>query len=350
MRGLLERLGDGIVLGGEGYVFELERRGYVTSGAFVPEVVLDHPEAVVQLHREFLRAGSEVMMALTYYAHREKLRHVGRENDLEAMNRAAVRIAREVAGEGDALVAADLCNTWCWDPADRASDHVVRQMYEEQLAWAVDEGVDFVVAETNDFLGEALIALSAIRETGLPAVVTLASVQRDTTRDGHDYVEACKALADAGADVVGFNCDRGPATMLPLVRRLRDAVTTPIAAQPVPYRTDETTPSFEGLRTEDGSGAFPLALEPYLLPRDGMAEFAREAEEIGVNYVGCCCGSSPAHLRAMAEALGRRPPASRNSPAMDLHPIAGATVAPHSDDFEAVWQLSSQGGSPGERA
>jgi NDP-sugar pyrophosphorylase family protein len=104
------------VLGAEGYVFELERRGYIKAGPFVPEVVLDFPGAVRELHREFLRAGAEVMVALTYYAHREKLRDVGREQDLEAMNRHAVRIAREVAAEGDALVAGNVCNTWAYDP------------------------------------------------------------------------------------------------------------------------------------------------------------------------------------------------------------------------------------------
>jgi len=101
---IAERLRAGTMLGAEGYVFELERRGYIKAGPFVPEVVLDFPDAVRQLHREFLRAGADVMVALTYYAHREKLRDVGREGDLEAMNRQAVRIAREVAREGDALV------------------------------------------------------------------------------------------------------------------------------------------------------------------------------------------------------------------------------------------------------
>src|ERR1700738_1113837 len=114
-RGILERLAQGVVLGAEGYVFELERRGYIKAGPFVPEVVLDYPDAVRELHREFLRAGADVMVALTYYAHREKLRDVGREGDLEAMNRQAVRLAREVAREGDALVAGDICNTWAFD-------------------------------------------------------------------------------------------------------------------------------------------------------------------------------------------------------------------------------------------
>src|ERR1700734_200757 len=101
---IVDRLRNGTVLGAEGYVFELERRGYIKAGPFVPEVVLDFPAAVLELHREFLRAGAEVMVALTYYAHREKLRHVGREGDLEEMNRQAVRLARQAAAEGDALV------------------------------------------------------------------------------------------------------------------------------------------------------------------------------------------------------------------------------------------------------
>src|SRR5271157_2441529 len=133
-RGILERLKNGIVQGAEGYVFELERRGYIKAGPYVPEVVLDFPEAVKELHREFLRAGSEVMVALTYYAHREKLKDVGRENDLEAMNRQAVRLANEVAREGDALVAGNICNTWAYDPQNaKASSSIVRAMYEEQL-------------------------------------------------------------------------------------------------------------------------------------------------------------------------------------------------------------------------
>src|SRR5450755_341839 len=138
-RGILDRLRGDFVLGAEGYVFELERRGYIKAGPYVPEVVLDFPEAVRELHREFLRAGSEVMVALTCYAHREKLRHIGREGDLEAMNRQAVRIAREVAREGNALVAGNVCNTWAYEPDSRASAAAVRAMYEEQLGWAAQE-------------------------------------------------------------------------------------------------------------------------------------------------------------------------------------------------------------------
>jgi betaine-homocysteine S-methyltransferase len=335
--GLAERLGGGTVVGAEGYIFELERRGYVKAGPFVPEVVLDFPDAVRELHREFLRAGADVMVALTYYAHREKLRHVGREGDLEAMNRQAVRIAAEIASEGGALVAGNVCNTWAYDPADPASGDTVRAMYAEQLGWAADEGIDFVISETNDYLGEALIALEVIQGLGLPAVVTLATTQPDQTRDGYEYVQACRILADHGAAVVGLNCDRGPETMLPLIARIRDAVDCPVAAQPVPYRTDSVAPTMQSLRTDGVERVFPLALDPFACTRFEMAQFATDARDLGVGYVGICCGAGPHHVRAMAEALGRDTPASKYSPSMDLHPMFKADVAARDAAFLDAW-------------
>jgi betaine-homocysteine S-methyltransferase len=337
--GLVERLKDGTVLGAEGYVFELERRGYIKAGPYVPEVVLDFPAAVAELHREFLRAGSDVMVALTYYAHREKLRDVGREGDLEAMNRHAVRIARDVAREGGALVAGNICNTWAYDPDDPSTRDIVRAQYTEQLGWAVDEGIDFVISETNDYLGEALIALEVIGDLGLPSMVTMATTQPEQTRDGYDYVEACRILADHGATVVGLNCDRGPAMMLPLIARVREAVDCAVAAQPVPYRTTPESPTMESLRSDGMKRAFPLALEPFGCTRFEMADFAVAARDLGVNYVGICCGAGPHHVRAMAEALGREVPAGKYSPALELHPMYREDVTARNATFAAVWNV-----------
>ncbi len=335
--GIMERLTSGTVLGAEGYVFELERRGYIKAGPYVPEVVLDFPDAVRELHREFLRAGSDVMVALTYYAHREKLRHVGREGDLEAMNRRAVRIAREVAQEGDALVAGNVCNTWAYDPDDPSAREAVRVMYAEQLGWAVEEGIDFAISETNDYLGEAVIALKVMQELGLPAMVTLASTQSDQTRDGYDYAEACRILAAEGAQIVGLNCDRGPQTMVPLMAKIRETVDCAVAAQPVPYRTDSAAPTMQALRSETTQRAFPLALEPFGCTRFEMAQFALQAHDLGVDYVGICCGAGPHHVRAMAEALGREVPASKYSPSMNLHPMFRADVSAKDAMFFDTW-------------
>jgi betaine-homocysteine S-methyltransferase len=322
---LMERLEQDVVLGAEGYLFELERRGYVQSGPFVPEVVLDYPDAVRELHREFLRAGAEVMVAFTYYGHREKMRVIGREDDLEPLNRDALRLAKEVAAEGDALVAGNICNTWAYDPDDPdASGEVVRAMYREQVQWAVEEGADFIVSETNDYLAEALIGVEVIREHGLPSVVTFASTS-DTTIDGFRFDEACKRVEEAGADVVGLNCSRGPETMFPILERVRAAVSCPVAAQPVPYRTTEQMPTFVTLERE-GERSFPVGLDPFVLTRFEMADFAVAARDLGVGYIGICCGGAPHHVRSMAEALGRTVPASRYSPAMELHPVLGENV------------------------
>jgi betaine-homocysteine S-methyltransferase len=326
-RGLLERLhGTGAVLCAEGYLFELERRGYLQAGAYVPEVVLDHPEAVAQLHREFMRAGSDVIEAFTYYGHRAKLRLIGKEDRLEPLQRNALAIAASVAAETSdepPLVAGDISNTTIYGLDDPAVAGEVRAMFDEQVAWAAEAGVDMMVAETFSYHGEAMLALDAIKRAGLPVVVTLA-VHREGLRDGVPLGESVRRLEQAGADVVGLNCARGPATMLPLLREVRAAVSCPVAALPVPYRTTPEYPTFQSLRDPacdclPGDRPFPVALDPFTCNRYEMAAFARTAYDMHVRYIGVCCGGAPHHVRAMAEALGRKPEASRYSPDMSKH-------------------------------
>jgi betaine-homocysteine S-methyltransferase len=128
--GLLDRLASGPVVCAEGYLFECERRGYLQAGTFVPEVVLEHPEVVSQLHRQFVHAGSDVVQAFTYYAHREKLRLIGKEHLVEKLNRRALELAREVASATGSLFAGDLANTNVF-VADARSRATVRAMFEE---------------------------------------------------------------------------------------------------------------------------------------------------------------------------------------------------------------------------
>ena len=124
-KNLIERLNKGPVLCAEGYLFAMERRGYLQAGAFVPEVVLEHPEVVSQLHREFIRSGSEVVQAFTYYGHREKLRIIGKENLLEPLQKNALKIAKDARDEFkdlDLLVAGNVANTNLYDPNDKKSN------------------------------------------------------------------------------------------------------------------------------------------------------------------------------------------------------------------------------------
>jgi betaine-homocysteine S-methyltransferase len=338
----LKRLRDtsrGPVLCAEGYVFELERRGYIQAGSYVPEVVLEHPEVVRQLHREFLRAGSEVVVALTYYAHREKLKVVGRENDLELLNTTALAIAKEEARDSDALFAGNICNTWAYQADDAAAAAEVRRQYTEQVGWAAAAGVDFVLAETIEYVGEALIALEVIKSFGLPAVVNFCPIY-DTSKDGYDWTEACRILAEAGADVVGYNCARGPDTMLPLGRKLQAAIGTPIALVPVPYRTSASGPSFQFLKRHDGTSAYTLGLDAHYIDRADAADFASEALALEVSFIGLCCGAGPHHIRALAEALGRTPPASRYSADFSQHGLLGSSkvVKSHEKAFLKHWK------------
>ncbi len=342
--GLLERLERGPVVCAEGYLFELERRGYLQAGAFVPEAVLEHPEVVTALHREFVHAGSDVVEAFTYYGHREKLRIIGREGDLEPLNREALALAREVAEESGALFAGDICNTNVYAPDDAASSAEVRGMFEEQVGWAVDAGVDFVIAETYSYGQEALIGLEVVKEAGLPVVVTLAIHRQPVTREGWTPEEACRRLAAAGADVVGLNCIRGPRTLLPLLGPVVEAVDVPVAALPVPYRTHDAEPSFQSLTDPDcdcipGGRPFPTALDPFQCNRYEIAEFTKAAQALGVRYFGVCCGNAPHLTRAMAEALGRTPPASRYSADMSKHAYFGTDESLRSDNLEFARDL-----------
>lgn len=297
-KGILERLKEGPVLGDGGYLLELEKRGWVRAGPFTPEVALLYPDALRELHVEFREAGADVLQALTFYASRDKLATVGLENRLEDLNRAAVRIARDVAGD-KCLVAGNLSLTWMYEPGSPAAADRVRKTFDEQLKVQVDEGVDFIIGETFSWLGEALIAVERGKKTGLPVMVTICFENQDETADGKSAADAAKALLDAGADIVGMNCLRPPEHMLAPMEAMRKAVSGYLACQPVGYHTPKETPDFTSLPE------FPYALDPLQLTRKEMGDYATKAKAIGINYIGSCCGSVAIHVREMAKALGK---------------------------------------------
>lgn len=325
MPDLSEMLAQGPVVCAEGYLFECERRGYLQAGAFVPEVVLDHPEVVEGLHREFVHAGSDVVEAFTYYGHRQKLRVIGKEQILEPLNRQALSIAAGVARDTDTLLAGNICNTNIYEPG-ASTANVVRAAFEEQVGWAVEAGADMVIAETFSWAAEALLALETVRAAGLPAVVTFAVHRDGMMRDGISPEDACRQAEQAGATVVGLNCIRGPRTLLPVLERVREAVSCEVAALPVPYRTTEAEPTMQALRDPERNGeqAFPTRLDPFTCTREELGEFAAGALALGVRYLGICCGAGPHHVRAVAEAVGKVPPASRYSPDMSKHSFLGS--------------------------
>jgi betaine-homocysteine S-methyltransferase len=303
---ILDKLKQGVVLGDGGYLLALEKRGYVQAGPFTPEVTIEHPNALRALHEEFVHAGSEVLQVLAFYASENKLAQIGYANRLGEVNRAAVRLAREVARSAPepVLVAGDLCLTWKYQPGSPSAADECRRLFDDQVRFQMEEGVDFWVAETFLHVGEALLALERARKTRLPVMVTLAW-EGPKTRDGKSPAEAAKMLEGAGADVVGANCWQDPARMLPVVEQMRKAVRCYVAAQPAAYRCSDEVPYFVGQK------GFPDRMDPYQLTRYELGEFARRARDLGVNYLGGCCGCEGSHVRQMARALGKKPAEER---------------------------------------
>jgi betaine-homocysteine S-methyltransferase len=307
---IIELLDRGVVLGDGGYLIELERRGYVDSGSgrekvgtgrgsgqFTPEAAIENPDALRGLHREFLRAGSRVLQALTFFGTREKLSRAGYGEQTEAINHAAVRIAKEVAGD-EALVAGSVSRTQLFEREGPSAAGLARELLGEQIRLLQEAGVDFLILETFFRLDEMLIALECARSSGLPAVATM-SFRPLVTKSSDDRTpaECARAMADAGAIAVGANCEQEPGRMIPLLREMRGAVKVPLAAQPAAFRTTDSCHSFTR------QPAFPDDLETIQVSRREFEEFGKVARAEGIRYAGGCCGANAAYIRALGDGL-----------------------------------------------
>jgi len=310
MNPIIELLKQGIVLGDGGYLIELERRGYVDSGSrrekvgtgrgsgqFTPEVAIEHPDALRELHREFLNAGSQVLQALTFFGTREKLNRAGYGAETESINAAAVKLAKEVARD-KALVAGSVSRTQLTEREGMASLSKSRDHIAEQIRLLKDAGVDFLILETFFHLAEMKVALECAAAASLPAVATM-SFRPLTSQctDGHTPAECAKAMADLGAIAVGANCEQDPQRMLPLLREMRGATTVTLAAQPAAFRTTAECHSFTRLP------AFPDELETIQVSRQEFEEFGKIARHEGISYLGGCCGCNAAYIRALAQGV-----------------------------------------------
>ncbi len=310
MKTITELLKQNVVLGDGGYLIELERRGYVESGSrrekvgtgrgsgqFTPEVAIEHPDALRELHREFLGAGAQVLQALTFFGTREKLNRAGYGGQTESINAAAVKLAKEVAGD-KALIAGSVSRTQLTEREGMESLGKSRDHIAEQIRLLKDAGVDFLILETFFHLAEMRVALECAAAANLPAVATMSFrplISQCT--DGHTPAECAKVMADLGAIAVGANCEQDPKRMLPLLREMRAATTVPLAAQPAAFRTTEACHSFTRLP------AFPDDLETIQVSRQEFLEFGKLAKREGIGYLGGCCGCNAAYIRALSDGV-----------------------------------------------
>ncbi|HVR74287.1 MAG TPA: homocysteine S-methyltransferase family protein, partial [Planctomycetota bacterium] len=266
-----------------------------------PEVAIENPDALRCLHREFLNAGSRVLQALTFFGTREKLSRAGYGAQTEEINAAAVRIAREVAGD-EALVAGSVSRTQLFERDGPSAAAYARELFSEQIRLLKEAGVDFLILETFFRLDEMVIGLECARESGLPVVATI-SFRPLITRSSDDRTpaECARVMAENGAAAVGANCEQEPSRMVPLLREMRAAVEVPIAAQPAAFRTTDQCECFTR------QPAFPDDLETIQVSRSEFFAFGKSARAEGVGYLGGCCGANAAYIRCLADGLAESP-------------------------------------------
>ncbi|MBQ8682874.1 MAG: homocysteine S-methyltransferase family protein [Selenomonadales bacterium] len=261
---------------------------------------ITHPEIVLDIHRQYVEAGTTLLHTNTFGANRQKLSAYGLQDRLEEINRAAVRIAKEAAKAGQNVkVVGDLGPTGKFlAPLGELSFDEAYDIYRQQATVLEEAGVDCILIETIIDIQEMRAALLAVKDnTKLPVICQMSYSEDGRTVTGTDPETAAVILDAMGADVIGANCSCGPAQLLPVVEKLYGATTKPISIQPN-----------AGLpRLVDGKTVFPMSPEE-------MGKWAPKLIAAGATYLGGCCGTTPAHIRAMADAV------------RDLSPIPAAVM------------------------
>lgn len=252
-----------------------------------PELAaLEHPDWLLEIHRAYVEAGTQILCANTFGANREKLRRTGKT--VEEVIPPSVAIAREAAA-GRALVALDLGPTGqLLEPTGTLDFETAVDIFAQQVKCAVAAGVDLVMIETMTDLQECRAALLAVKENSdLPVIVSLTYEERGRTFLGHSPACAALTLEGMGADVIGINCSLGPREMPVLVEELTRWTTLPISVKPN-----------AGLPDPGGAG--------YDITADEFAQAMADLTQLGVKLYGGCCGTTPEYIAKLNAALAGR--------------------------------------------
>ena len=259
----------------------------------VEELCLSHPDAVLEAHLAYIAAGARVIETNTFGANRNKLKAHGLADEVEAINGAAVKLARqarEVSGK-DVLIAGSIGPTgFPFDPSDAESEESLQEIFREQARALEARGIDLFILETFASLPEIRVALEAVREVSALPVVASVTFPGDAWEDLEDTswpAKVARRLAALGADVIGSNCSLGPRDLLTVLDGMSGAAASPLFAAP-----NTGVPSFVS-----GRFVYPESSPEY------FAWYAREAARRGARLIGGCCGSTPEHIHAIAEAL-----------------------------------------------
>ncbi|GIV19935.1 MAG: hypothetical protein KatS3mg023_1686 [Armatimonadota bacterium] len=249
---------------------------------------LTHPEKVQQVHRAYREAGAQLLTTNTFGGNRIRLAAHGLDGQLREINRRAVELAREAAGDSAAVMASVGPTGALLEPLGDLTQEQAQDIFREQIAALREGGADTVILETFMALEEIVAALRAAKSLGMRVIASMSFGTGERTMMGVTPEQAANTLMQEGAEAVGANCSTGAQEMVPVIRRMRAAVPLPLIAQP--------------------NAGMPVLVEGkavYTQKPEEMADFVPQFVQAGANIIGSCCGSTPDFTRAIVNALER---------------------------------------------
>src|SRR5256884_673317 len=303
-----ERLKDSILIA-DGAMGSMLHEAVGTQRCF-DELNSTEPEAVFRVHQAYIEAGAQIIETNTFGANRFKLAPLGLADEVQRLNSRGVKIAREAreSAAREVLIAGSIGPLGLGVQSRHPADHEILDIFHEQALALEERGVDFYILETFSYIEELLLAIDAIRSfSGLPIVAQLTYAEEGTTYGDLRPANAAEQLKNKNVQVIGANCTLGPQALLPILQELAAVDGLRVSGMP-----NAGFPKREGDRI-----VYPKSSPEY------FALFAREAAALGVRILGGCCGTTPAHIRAMAEAVKSLRPAKTHA----ATPVAVEAVA-----------------------
>ena len=289
------------------------------------ELNATEPEAVFRVHQAYIEAGAQIIETNTFGANRFKLAALGLADEVQRLNSRGVKIAREAreAAAREVLIAGSMGPLGIGVQARHPEPEQILKIFHEQALALEERGVDLFILETFSYIEEILLAIDAIRSfSSLPIIAQLTYSEEGTTFGDVRPFLATSLLKEKNVQVIGTNCTLGPQSLLPILQELATQPDICISGMP-----NAGFPKREGDRI-----VYPKSSPQY------FAEFAREAAEIGVRLLGGCCGTTPAHIRAMAEAVKSLRPAKTHPSATVVAAAQPVVVTPEREPESKFWK------------
>src|SRR6267143_3033645 len=294
------------------------------------EVNSTEPEAVFRVHQAYIEAGAQIIETNTFGANRFKLAPLGLAEEVQRLNSRGVKIAREAreSAARDVLIAGSIGPLGLGVQSRHPAPEEIQDTFHEQALALEERGVDFYILETFSYIEELLLAIDAIRSfSGLPIVAQLTYAEEGTTYGDVRPSDAATQLKSKNVQVIGANCTLGPQALLPILQELTAVDGLRVSGMP-----NAGFPKREGDRI-----VYPKSSPEY------FALFAREAAAFGVRMLGGCCGTTSAHIRAMAEAVKSLRPAKAQAVVHSVETVAKAALITHREPESKFWKKLQAG-------